>query len=52
MQGQLAFVTENQKYLLDNQNEGVIMQILFKRRVTNELLTTYLPSFLDAIASL
>ena len=45
MQGQVAFVSENQKYLLDNQNEGVIMQILFKRRVTNELLTTYLPSF-------
>ena len=29
----------------ENQNEGVIMQIIFKRRLTNELLTTYLPSF-------
>ena len=29
----------------ENQNKGVIMQIVFKRRLTNELLTTYLPSF-------
>ena len=38
-------MTEIQNYLTDNQNEGVIMQIIFKRRLTNELLTTYLPSF-------
>ena len=38
-------MTEIQNYLIDDQNEGVIMQIIFKRRLTNELLTTYLPSF-------
>ena len=28
-----------------NKNKGVKMEIRFKRRLTNELLTTYLPSF-------
>ena len=27
-------------------SSGLKMEIVFKRRVTNELLTTYLPSFL------
>ena len=31
---------------LDDINQGVMMKIVFKRRLTNELLTTYLPTFL------
>ena len=30
---------------LENINEGIKMEVTFKRRLTNELLTTYLPSF-------
>merc|ERR1712227_852360 len=29
----------------ENHNEGIKMEIIFKRRLTNELMTTYLPSF-------
>ena len=29
----------------ENHNEGIKMEITFKRRLTNELMTTYLPSF-------
>ena len=29
-----------------NDNEGIKMEVKFKRRLVNELLTTYLPSFL------
>ena len=32
--------------ILENINRGLKMEIVFKRRLTNELLTTYLPSLL------
>ena len=32
--------------LLENISQGIRMEIVFKRRLTNELLTTYLPSLL------
>ena len=35
-----------QKLSLDAPSNGLMMEIVFKRRLTNELLTTYLPSFL------
>ena len=31
---------------LENISRGLKMEIIFKRRLTNELLTTYLPSLL------
>ena len=30
---------------LDNHKEGIKMEITFKRRLTNELMTTFVPSF-------
>ena len=33
-------------YFEGNVNEGIKMEIIFKRRLTNELLTTFLPTFL------
>ena len=33
-------------YVLENISQGLKMEIVFKRRLTNELLTTYLPSLL------
>lgn len=30
----------------ESENEGIKMEIKFKRRLTNEILTTYLPSVL------
>ena len=32
-------------------SKGIRMQIVFKRRLTNELLTTYLPTFLLLLIS-
>ena len=32
--------------IVDDVNDGLKMEIVFKRRLTNELLTTYLPTFL------
>ena len=32
--------------LLDNAKAGIQMEIIFKRRLMNELLTTYLPTFM------
>ena len=32
--------------ILGSPSNGLKMEIVFKRRLTNELLTTYLPSFL------
>ena len=32
-------------YDTDDINQGIKMEITFKRKLTNELLTTYLPSF-------
>jgi hypothetical protein len=32
--------------IVDDVKEGIKMEIVFKRRLTNELLTTYLPTFL------
>ena len=31
---------------VENEDEGIKMEVKFKRRLVNELLTTYLPSFL------
>ena len=31
---------------VENSSRGLKMEIIFKRRLTNELLTTYLPSLL------
>ena len=36
---------------LDMPSKGIRMQIVFKRRLTNELLTTYLPTFLLLLIS-
>ena len=36
---------------LDNTNLGIKMQIIFKRRLTNEVLTTYLPTVLLILIS-
>ena len=36
---------------LDNANLGIKMQIIFKRRLTNEVLTTYLPTVLLLLIS-
>ena len=36
----------NKALNIDNPNLGVKMQIIFKRRLTNEVLTTYLPTIL------
>ena len=36
---------------LDLPGAGIKMEIVFKRRLTNELLTTYLPSFLLLLIS-
>ena len=38
------------KYLASSAN-GLKMEIVFKRRLTNELLTTYLPTFLLLLMS-
>ena len=35
----------------DSPSNGLKMEIVFKRRLTNELLTTYLPSFLLLLMS-
>ena len=32
--------------VVDDVKDGIKMEIVFKRRLTNELLTTYLPTFL------
>ena len=32
--------------IVDDVKDGIKMGIVFKRRLTNELLTTYLPTFL------
>ena len=34
------------KIFVENISRGLKMEIVFKRRLTNELLTTYLPSLL------
>ena len=39
-------VTFGKLLFVENINEGLRMEIVFKRRLTNELLTTYLPSLL------
>ena len=31
--------------MIGSHNDGIKMEIIFKRRLTNELMTTYLPSF-------
>ena len=36
---------------LDSPSRGLKMEIVFKRRLTNELLTTYLPSLLLLLMS-
>ena len=38
-------------FLKEMHSDGLKMEIVFKRRLTNELLTTYLPSFLLLIIS-
>ena len=38
-------------YYSDMHSDGLKMEIVFKRRLTNELLTTYLPSFLLLLIS-
>ena len=41
--------TDNPKInidVVDDVKDGIKMEIVFKRRLTNELLTTYLPTFL------
>ena len=38
-------------FLLDSPSDGLKMEIIFKRRLTNELLTTYLPSLLLLLMS-
>ena len=35
----------SKNFALENYNEGIKMEITFRRRLTNELMTTYLPSF-------
>ena len=42
----LSFYIKSQNLNLENVREGIKMEIVFKRRLTNELLTTYLPTFL------
>ena len=32
-------------FIVENYKDGIKMEIVFKRRLTNELMTTYLPSF-------
>ena len=38
-------------FTLDSSSNGLKMEIIFKRRLTNELLTTYLPSLLLLLMS-
>ena len=38
-------------FVLDTPSNGLKMEIIFKRRLTNELLTTYLPSLLLLLMS-
>ena len=39
-------ITNIHQFIIDDKDDGVSMEIIFKRRLTNELLTTYLPTFL------
>ena len=41
----LFFLSYSDVKKLDNQKEGIKMEITFKRRLTNELMTTFVPSF-------
>ena len=41
----LFIICINIQYL-ENEDQGIKMEVKFKRRLVNELLTTYLPSFL------
>ena len=41
------FLSKSIRFIyVENINRGLKMEIVFKRRLTNELLTTYLPSLL------
>ena len=49
-------ISSNQRWTLDYidpdlQSSGIKMEVVFKRRITNELLTTYLPSSLLLLIS-
>ena len=44
--GYFNYLNCSHKYVVGNVSSGLKMEIIFKRRLTNELLTTYLPSFL------
>ena len=41
----LFFSSYSDVKILDNHKEGIKMEITFKRRLTNELMTTFVPSF-------
>ena len=44
-------IGSQRSFLLDSPSDGLKMEIIFKRRLTNELLTTYLPSLLLLLMS-